>query len=954
MASREITSLSSAEERARAAEQLRAAQTEFKSAIQALPADATATDWNRLGQQIASKYDYVDFSIGSNPVQVEGGPLQVGLSTGEFFVKGYGTNAEFETYKSTTQSNRDDAYFSPGSSTTPTQALRDSTNNQAAREPSGGSASDAPGLGGSSTTPATGTNNSTSAYSSTSTDSTGGPSPANTVPVTQNGDAASTGGAGSSSYNAREDSGTASTNPNSTNAGDQSDDAGSSGGTGTGGNPGNSTGGSTDGSNNGSNNNGVSVGQLGQGSQLEDPSKKGTPQNKRIFQRPNALHSYVNWTYQVGWYMLEIPTFNSFSETGSDSASLRKKPIMRSGGFAKRNAGLDYDLNLVGLKMQSVIGNNSTSPGSNVYEIEMQVLEPYGISLIQQLKELAGSEDDPFHMPYLLEIKWLGYDDVGRMVNNIPETGPKLISVKIINITFDINSAGTIYTITMVPYSQTAIDSIDGVIRQDVQLYGDSLQTLLNDGPDSLKQFLIKKSKDLVRDGLAEHPDEYEFEIVSFDPGTRARNNKLARAPVTFPQKGGAATQLSRRGTGNPADIASGIAGTPGLNESLSSKSNDPNKQYFSFKGGTRIVAAIIAMAKNSKYFQDKVPDVPNGDKENPFELIKVVPVVSDLGKFDNLRKTYQKKVTYKIMSYFDYGRLFPYAGQAKVDKRGFIKEYNWIFTGKNDDIFDLRLDLNLMYYQIMTSAPVEKAALNAVVTPPPKSNTAAPIKASDTVYGIQFRAGPGDPNAKSPTTQNVSDAFDFALNSPKRADLIELDLQIIGDPDWITQDRSVRPKGGDINANNSGFVDNDYKMGVAVDVDSVYVKLLFRTPRDYDDEKGIMNVSLNRSFIEGVYKVVNIESRFQDGKFTQVLRLVRTDDLEENQPQAIAKTSSAREDTSMSRMADARQQDRLSVPGYLSPIENKGGLTITPSIPGMPGVPSDDGMTFGVGGLSG
>lgn len=735
-------------------------------------------------------------------------------------------------------------------------------------------------------------------------------SPSNTTPVTQNGDTASTsggGGAADSGQAGSNTSGAATGTPSANNTA-TSDDTGAS--TGAGSPNGTSTGtgaGSTGtGTGGNANNSGpVSVGQQGQG-KLPTAGQGGTQNNPRIKLRPNKLHEYVNWTYQVGWYMLDIGTFNSFTESNADSPALRQRPLMKSGGFVKTGKGLDFDLGLINLRTRGVIGNNHNSPSANLFEIEMDVMEPYGVSLLAKLKTLAdsmpGGPHESFQIPYLLEIKWLGYTDTGAPVNNIAETGPKLIPVQIINITFKITSAGTVYHITMVPYTQQGINQIYGTLRQDIVLYGDSLESLLKTGDHSLKAALTKKAQGDVDEKKALYPDIYDFEISSFD-ANRGKNDKLAKDKITFAHEGGEGTVITRRGMDRDRQGA-----------------NDPNSQYFVARGGSQIKDVITSLAKNSKYFQDKIATTPNSDKENPLELIKVVPMIRNLGKFDPIRNVYQKEIVYKIMPYYVYGEIHEHAGQASVDKRGMVKEYNWIFTGKNNDIIDLELDYNIMYFQISEKSSTQKGAVNTGTNVEQAPQSTNPNLDSAIRRKLQTGnvASTNTPKGFRPSA--VEEYFDQQLNSPNNADLVALDVTIIGDPDWIPQDRSIRPKGLDINAINSGFVDDDYTKGIATDVDSIYVKFSFRTPRDYSDTTGIMQLSEDQTLISGVYKVITVESNFDNGRFTQTLNLVRAPAQQENTVEKTQKTSTERETTPTTPFNAVR-------PGYI-PNNSSGLLT--------------------------
>ena len=904
---------SSEQEIRAAAAQLRAAQAEWQAAIAALPPGHTYGDIVRAGQQISDKYAYVEL-VHPSASDVNG-ELAITIGGDKMIVPGFGENSEaINTYlidHPSTNVAGDDAYQATVMANTQSQlnaeaAAKANTTGSNPNDPNRlqststppdqtSVASDSPDLAGKPTT-STATAGPPNEYQASSTSAsasasrTGPPgeydsNTANTTPVTQNGD-----GSGSSSASGRTgppneyEAGSSSSN-GSTQQGSTSDDSGAAGGTGTQ----NGTAADQGGAGRRENNGSVTTGQAGAPSQANGGnSAGGTPNNSKIKLRPNKLHEYVNWTYNIGWYMLDASTYNSFTSSNSDSANLRNRPIAKSGGFKKTGQGLDFDLSIISLTTRGVIGNSTQSPGANLFEIRMQVMEPYGVSLIGRLKEMAGPQDDQFQIPYLLEIKWNGYDDTSRPVTNIPETGPKLIPVQIINITFRITSAGTVYEITMVPYSQQGINMIDGVLRQDVQLYGDSLGALLKDGYYSLKQFLQRKAAKDVAEGSAEFADDYDFEIRSFD-ANRSPNDKLATEKVTFNQEGGQGTVIMLRGMPDP--------------DGGSETRNDPTKQYFKIRGGSTIVGAITQLAKNSQYYQKLIVDTPNSDKSNPLLTIKVVPVVKDLGKYDRIRKTYQKKIVYKIMPYYSYGEVYPHAGQADVSQRGMVKEYNYIFTGKNSDIVDVDLQYNLMYFKVFQKAPDQKGNASTTTIVEKRPETKNPIGPDQTVYSARTATGGGgyeQEYSKGFRPTSVQEYFDQALNS-SAADLVALNLTIIGDPDWIPQDRSVRPKDIDINADNSGFVDNNYAMGIATDVDSVYVKLGFKTPRDYNDKTGLMELSAGQELVGGSYKVVTVESNFEGGKFTQVLELVRTPGQKENKPnkQASSTQSSSQTQTS-------------------------------------------------------
>jgi hypothetical protein len=118
---------------------------------------------------------------------------------------------------------------------------------------------------------------------------------------------------------------------------------------------------------------------------------------------------------------------------------------------------------------------------------------------------------------------------------------------------------------------------------------------------------------------------------------------------------------------------------------------------------------------------------------------------------------------------------------------------------------------------------------------------------------------------------------MDNVLNNPG-ADMVVVDLTIIGDPDWIPQDRSILP------ALTQGSGDARYVGGsIATDVHDVFAMLKFKTPRDYDPEKGLMRIETDHTFVQGLYRTITVESNFTEGKFEQKLRLIRVQDQVSN-----------------------------------------------------------------------
>lgn len=598
-------------------------------------------------------------------------------------------------------------------------------------------------------------------------------------------------------------------------------------------------------------------------------SSKGTRNNPSISITPNVLHNYANWTYKIGLYMLDVANYNAIIG-GSAPSDNGKYPIAVSGGY-KRGQGtaidLEGDVYIDSLRFTSIIGNRQSGAATNNLDLEMQLVEPYGASLIGELAILAKEikpEVNLSEIPYLLEIDFMGYKDDGRPVDSIlKETGrkKKVIPVKILSIDMKLESAGARYTLQMVPYNLFAYTNRYGNIPKDLWTYGETVTDICGAGVNGLIGGLnaIEKQK-VEKDKTQEFPDVYAIKFYSFNKaGTNTKEMETSK--VAYPVQAGPATITHNR----------------------MMTENVVTKQGYTVKAGTVIKEAIKDLVMGSEYFNLKMkPNEPNSSKD-PAELIKIIPVIKLQDKWDNIRNEFPKEITFHVTNTLLFGEIFAYAGQAPLEDWGYSKEYNYIFTGKNNDITNLDIEFNLLYYQNFFPDFVENSLMktNAKATgekAPANSASNQGIAAPSIKAGAIASYAPSQP-ARYINSQLAAEFFDLKMNN-SNADLIELNMTIIGDPDWIPQDASVR--GGEISIADKSEL-KDKNGSIAIDVAGVYVKLQLRTPRDYNDTTGLMDLAQDKSLVGGVYQVISVENQFQSGKFSSVLNMVKVPKQEEN-----------------------------------------------------------------------
>lgn len=886
MAKKQITDLSSPAEKQKAAEQLRAAEQEYKTYIDAWPkassvglaqpgpgdyyidprdnSPMTLAKFDTLRENIASQYDYVDFGAPPQSAPVSGRPLEVAIGGERFFVQGLNDQTPAGKDVKSAPVASDDAYRPPSAP----QALPNQTGNNpnAAKTSQGGSID----TNGQTASQVPGVEQTTQSSNS----------------VTQTEKAQAEKSVAMQEKNAEQSSGTGVVNdqPNNQltnnrpgrlsdefqtfdNAG-QGDDKGKIArpmGAALGGFGNNGISVTPDPGKEGTG--GVTIGTTQQST--VPPQKAGTKNNPNVPVTPNVLHSYVNWTYKIGFYMLDVSNYNTVVSGGNPASGQGKYPIAVSGGYARGQAGaidLQGDVYIDSLRFTSIIGNRQAGAGTNNIDLEMVLIEPYGASLIGELAILAktiNSKVNLSEIPYLLEIDFTGYKDDGTPVKSILEDAgkkKKLIPVKVLSIDMKLESAGARYTLQMVPYSLFAYTTRYGNIPKETWVYGETVNDILGTSSTGLIGRLNAIEKEKVeKDKTQEFPDVYDIKFYSFNKaGTNT--GEMPTSKVAYPTEGGPATIIKNRK----------------IDE------NKPTKQGYTIKAGTVIKEAIKDLVMVSEYFNLKMkPNQPNSSKE-PAELIKVIPVIKLQDKWDNIRNEFPKEITFHVTNTLLFGELYPYGGQAPLEDWGYPKEYNYLFTGKNDDILNVDLEFNLLYYQNFFPDLKENSIIRTDVKSPtdkaPASTTSNQGIAAPSVKAGAIASYAPNESSRYINSQLAAEFFDMKMNN-SNADLINLDMSIIGDPDWIPQDASVR--GGNIIVANSERKDSNGS--IAIDVAGVYVKLQLRTPRDYNDATGLMDLQQDKTLVGGVYQVITVENQFQGGKFTSMLNMVKVPKQEEN-----------------------------------------------------------------------
>ena len=122
-------------------------------------------------------------------------------------------------------------------------------------------------------------------------------------------------------------------------------------------------------------------------------------------------------------------------------------------------------------------------------------------------------------------------------------------------------------------------------------------------------------------------------------------------------------------------------------------------------------------------------------------------------------------------------------------------------------------------------------------------------------------------------------------------ADMVNVRMEILGDPAWISQSqfiplnaksfargagKATDPDIGYWRRNKDRIWNSDLRC-YNTDVAEPIIMLNFRMPTDFNDQTGVYELQADQSAeFSGLYRVVQVEHNFTDGKYTNVLNLTR------------------------------------------------------------------------------
>jgi hypothetical protein len=611
------------------------------------------------------------------------------------------------------------------------------------------------------------------------------------------------------------------------------------------------------------------------------------------------------------------------SGTAKDSEATRQKTMEENnaaidkhvndsgliGGFNERSPGR-FDMYIDNVEIESVLAFGESGSTSQPTKISFDVFEPYSINgFIESLHVSAVAAGYPSYngASFILKMEFIGYPDNKEF--SAPESvdfADRYFPVKLAGVEVSVDERGTKYRITAIPFNEAAFGN-PSQLKKSVKMAGKTVREILQNLMDGVNK-QIKEDTDAARKTKkpAESYDEYKIKFPVWDDKqgwVDTAVNNIGKAEVSELLKDNTLYKFPDPGT-NAKPTANQPQGqtkpTPEQNaKSPETYKLEPSNPVVQFAEGKNINECITSIIRDSKYIRNIMEKLSSESewksvvKDNMVDYFLVKIEITNKPQIDEDKSRPYQIFTYVVTPYKMLYTLIPGYGRQQLDmtslKKVSIREYNYIYTGKNIDITKFSLKFDTLFFEAIPAAlgnnktPGSRDAAAKSNGNDPKS-APADSKRSSATGGLPQAPIQTDPNLtsnpKDKGNQRQDDPYaslalglhNAVVNS--KANMISGEIEILGDPIYVVTGGigNANPKPG-----NSGSQTTD-KGEAAHNNGQVLITINFRNPIDIDplEKGGRLSFDTELVPFSGVYNVTTVKSTFKDGLFKQTLNILR------------------------------------------------------------------------------
>jgi hypothetical protein len=669
---------------------------------------------------------------------------------------------------------------------------------------------------------------------------------------------------------------------------------------------------------------------------ISDPTKSSSSAKKNLPNLvANPMEQFASYTCLWTLACLDKDQFNNPASYRSSPQALKNIVFSSGGRFDSQRVKTffgtpEYFIN--NFQMNCIIGTNEKTGNSNAIKFSFDIIEPHSMGLLLQSMQNAAVKADYLSYlnttPYVLRMDIQGYDELGRVIKSIK---PKFFTLALTSMKFSVNEGGSLYKVEAIPYNHQGFSDTVNTSYTDIKISGDLggegiVSEVLSTSKESLAAVLNRNEDKLKVEGRIGEPDRYavQFPTLASEWKSSAGSPPTAKTATVDPLaiatqaivkvSGGAAkpqdttnqlvNDLGRASLGFDAlrggnilfkraddqiDAKTGVVKRDGM-------TIDPKARAFQFGQKQSLTSMINQVVLSSDYAKKAILDKNQGGfgttAEGYIKWFKL-DVQIELLTPDPITSDYARKITYRVVPYYVHQSIFSNPSSAPVGyselMKTVVKEYQYIYTGQNVDVLKFDININNLFYAGTNPSPENEGSKTnnqdqKLSEQKNKTTKAGQGQAPASQAAQMGRARPDrDPkllkgykggSSDKTTEQNIAESFQQAFISGNSADLVTVDLEIMGDPYWIVDSGM-----GNYFASAPSPVSqitNDGTMNY--ESGNVYIYLTFKTPADINETTGLYDFSVagKDSPFSGIYRVNMCENTFSDGQWKQKLKCLR------------------------------------------------------------------------------
>ncbi len=613
---------------------------------------------------------------------------------------------------------------------------------------------------------------------------------------------------------------------------------------------------------------------------------------------------------------------NPFSYRGNP-ASLQNVVFSSAGRFESNRVNTAYtayapEYYVNGFSI-TTIPTGTEAQGSSVQtNIEFEIYEPYSMGLfLQSLQVAAINAGQPNYLngtPYVIVMEFIGFDQWG---NSHKPVKPKYFVVTLRNTTFKTDEGGSKYVLQAIPYNLQGFSSVINNTFNDVALTGDTVKEVLTTSERSLCVALNEQEIRKVGKDGKKVADVYEIHFPEAVDSPIALSSPISEAVkrATLDPQNETILREAGKSYKNSPDFGDNAIGGAGFGFSPVAGGNfvytrasdaidpktgvvvretvtiDPKKRTFQFAQGQTITAIITQTVLSSDYATEAIKEENFVTPEGYVKWFRI-DVQLQLTEWDDSLGQWGKRIIYRVLPYLVHCSVFSNTGAVPPGysdiAKSIVKEYNYIYTGQNNDVLKFDIDINNAFFTAIS--PVPQSDSGKLKNPDQESGGETPVTKAETQQGgagVNATAGaktggvttkpsqelklPFGGSGNLTTEQIVANNFHAAFLQ-NVTNMVGINIEVLGDPYWLSdsgQGGYFAGPGETAMINSDGNA--DYEGG------DTYVFLRFRTPLEPNEYDGTFTFPPEaESPFSGIYKVTKVISTVRDGLFKQSITGIR------------------------------------------------------------------------------